>query len=196
MERTTRYCATSVSTLRCRTSGTMTAFSATSDHDRAAVRFLLPHLSVAELHQYKYLRCGVYGQSRRLVPTTRGRRSNSCALDRALAALLYGECAGSRLRRAWASSLLLRVPETTEKTAPPHRGSLYAHEELGPRPPSVPHVAQPRDPPARRPARRAAARRPPRRCSSCKIDVRRVNCVILLALGTKSRGVLALMNCK
>ena len=100
MERTTRCCTTSVSTLRCRTSGTMTAFSATSDHDRAAVRFLLPHLSVAELHQYKYLRCGVYGQSRRLVPTTRGRRSNSCALDRALAALLYGECAGSRLDQA------------------------------------------------------------------------------------------------
>ena len=31
-----------------------------------------------------------------------------------------------------------------------------------------------------------------RRRPSCKIDVPRVNCVILLALGTKSQGVLAL----
>eukprot|EP01044_Picomonas_judraskeda_P022730 COSAG03_NODE_5754_length_1182_cov_1.416436_2_plen_81_part_01 len=33
---------------------------------------------------------------------------------------------------------------------------------------------------------------PRRRRPSCKIDVPRVNCVILLALGTKSQGVLAL----
>ena len=43
-----------------------------------------------------------------------------------------------------------------------------------------------------RPGPRAAETRRRRRGSSCKIDVRRVNCVILLALGTKSQGVLAL----